>query len=59
LNVIIDGGEVPYLHYGRGREVTVESAVTQPVQYDGDVAGTTPVTAVIQPGALAVFAPDF
>lgn len=59
LNVIIDGGEVPYLHYGRGREVTVESTVTQPVQYDGDVAGTTPVTAVIQPGALAVFAPDF
>lgn len=57
LNVVTDGGETPYLRYGRGSVVTVEAPVSQPVQYDGDLAGSTPVTAEIQPGALAVFAP--
>ncbi|MBM4186991.1 MAG: diacylglycerol kinase family lipid kinase [Gemmatimonadetes bacterium] len=57
LNFVTGGGETPYLRYGRGRVVTVEMPVPQPVQYDGDLAGVTPVTAEIQPGALAVFAP--
>ncbi|MGE0441106.1 MAG: diacylglycerol kinase family protein [Gemmatimonadales bacterium] len=57
-NVFLDTGETAYLRYARGREVTIETDPVEPVQYDGDLAGTTPVTAVIQPHVLRVMAPE-
>lgn len=55
-NVVLDTGETGYLHYARGTEVTIETDPPEPVQFDGDLAGSTPVTAVIQPGVLDVMA---
>ncbi len=57
-NVALDTGETGYLRYGRGREITIEAASPQPVQFDGDVIGETPVTAIMQPSALQVMAPE-
>lgn len=56
-NVLLEAGATNYLHYARGREVTVEASVVQMVQYDGDLAGVTPVTAAVCPGAIEVIAP--
>ena len=57
-NVVLETGETGYVRYARGREVTIEADPPEPVQFDGDLAGTTPVTAVIQPGVLRVVAPE-
>ena len=53
-NVWFETGPTPYLMYGRGHEIKIETEIVLPVQYDGEVAGTTPVTAVVVPGALRV-----
>ncbi len=57
-NVMFETGETGYLRYARGREITIEADPIEPVQFDGDLAGSTPVTAVVQPGALRVMAPE-
>ena len=41
----------------RGRTVRIESAVTCPLQVDGDPAGTTPCEFTLVPAALEVIAP--
>ncbi|MEO8449949.1 MAG: diacylglycerol kinase family protein [Gemmatimonadota bacterium] len=56
VNGWIGTGSTPYLLYARGREITVQTEVVQPVQYDGEVAGTTPVTAVVVPRSLRIMA---
>jgi YegS/Rv2252/BmrU family lipid kinase len=61
--VILDGrrariSETPYIRYARGTRFTVESETPLPVQFDGDPAGTTPITAEVMPAALAVMVPS-
>ena len=56
-NVLLETGPTPYLLHIRGTVVTVETEYPEPVQYDGDLAGLTPVTAVMEPGAIRVVAP--
>lgn len=56
-NVVIGTGPTRYLRYGRGEHITIEAAEEQPVQFDGDVAGTTPVTMRVAPRAVRVMAP--
>jgi len=56
-NVLLEASATDYLHYARGREVVVEADQVQLVQFDGDPAGTTPLTTVICPGAIDVVAP--
>jgi diacylglycerol kinase family enzyme len=56
-NVLLEAGATNYLHYTRGREVTIEAAEEQQAQFDGDLAGTTPLEAIICPGAIEVVAP--
>lgn len=56
-NVHLGTGPTPYLAHARGTVVTIETDRQEPVQYDGDVAGFTPLTAVMQPGAIRVVAP--
>jgi len=58
-NVALGTGETGYLRYGRGREITIEADSPEPVQFDGDVIGATPVTAIMQAGAIRVMAPEF
>lgn len=48
----------PRLRYHRGREVRVEAQPALSVQADGEQFGTTPFTAVVEPGALSVVVPD-
>jgi len=43
--------------YARGEVVTVETETPQPAELDGEVVGTTPFTARIQPGAMSVVMP--
>lgn len=43
--------------YARGREITVRSAVPEPVQLDGEPDGETPFTATVVPGAIRVVVP--
>jgi diacylglycerol kinase family enzyme len=57
-NVMLGTGETGYLWYARGREITIETDPPQPVQFDGDPDGETPVTAVIQPGVIRIMAPQ-
>jgi diacylglycerol kinase family enzyme len=57
-NLVLDTGSTRYLMYARGREVTIAPDEVQPVQFDGDTAGTTPFTATVVPGAIRVMAPD-
>ena len=57
-NVALDTGGTAYLRYARGTEVTIEADPPEPVQFDGDLAGETPVTAVVEPGAIRVMAPE-
>ena len=54
---LIRGRDTNRVHRIRGAEVRVESDVEQIVQADGDACGTTPFTASIVPGALAVMVP--
>ncbi len=56
-NVLLDTGETSYLFYGRGEQITIETAIPEPVQFDGDQAGITPVTTTVVPGAVRIFAP--
>ena len=57
-NVALDTGETGFLSYGRGREVTIDADSAEPVQFDGDLAGVTPVTAIMQANAIHVIAPE-
>ena len=57
-NVALDTGETGFLSYGRGREVTIDADAAEPVQFDGDVTGVTPVTAIMQANAIYVMAPE-
>ena len=43
--------------HARGRVVTVRTDPVLPMQLDGDLAGTTPFTAEVVPGAIQVIAP--
>jgi len=45
------------LYYWRGREITIEAEPEQAIWMDGEYHGSSPVTAQIVPGALAVVAP--
>jgi diacylglycerol kinase family enzyme len=56
-NVLLEAGATEYLHYDRGREITIETMETQRIQFDGDLAGFTPLTTTICPGAIDVVAP--
>ena len=56
-NVVLGTGPTAYLASARGCEITIVSEQVQPVQFDGDVAGTTPVTVTVAPGALRVMVP--
>jgi diacylglycerol kinase family enzyme len=47
----------PYVIRLRGREVEIETDPPLPVQFDGDVAGETPVRLEMMPGALQVVVP--
>jgi diacylglycerol kinase (ATP) len=47
----------PYVTRLRGRQVTIEAEPALPVQFDGDVDGTTPVSIDMMPGALDVVVP--
>ncbi len=49
-----DGG---FVAHARGREIRVEAAVPEPVQIDGDVAGSTPLVVTVVPLALDVCIP--
>ncbi len=44
--------------HARGKVVTVSTATPVPMQYDGDLAGTTPFTAEVVPGAIQVMIPQ-
>jgi diacylglycerol kinase (ATP) len=45
------------LYYWRGREITIEAQPEQAIWMDGEYHGSSPVTAQVAPGALAVVAP--
>ena len=52
----IDGDSIRHM---RGREISVHADPQRPVELDGEVAGVTPFTASIVPGALSVLVPAF
>jgi diacylglycerol kinase family enzyme len=41
----------------RAREVSIEARPPQPVELDGDLRGTTPVRAIVEPGAVTIIVP--
>jgi diacylglycerol kinase (ATP) len=43
--------------HARGKVVSITTAAPVPMQYDGDLAGSTPFTAEVVPGAIQVMAP--
>ncbi len=45
------------IEFARGEVVEVETETPQPAELDGEVVGTTPFTARIQPGAMSVVMP--
>jgi predicted protein tyrosine phosphatase len=47
----------PLLLHWQGREITVEADPPQPVIFDGDPRGETPITIVVRPQALTVLVP--
>jgi diacylglycerol kinase family enzyme len=53
-NVVLGTGPPAYLQYARGEQITIESATVQPVQFDGDLAGTTPAVIRVVPRAIRV-----
>jgi diacylglycerol kinase family enzyme len=53
-NVALGTGPTAYLQYARGEHITIESAKVQPVQFDGDRAGTTPAVIRVVPKAVRV-----
>jgi diacylglycerol kinase (ATP) len=56
-NVMVGTGPTSYLAYARGRQVQIEAEAPMPVQYDGDLAGETPVAADVVPNAIQVMVP--
>jgi YegS/Rv2252/BmrU family lipid kinase len=58
LGVVLEwmaaGGRSGRVRYARGRVVSVDMEPAQPVQLDGEAAGTTPFTAELLPGALRI-----
>jgi diacylglycerol kinase (ATP) len=56
-NVVVGTGPTSYLSYARGREIRVEPAAPLPVQFDGDLAGWTPLAIGVAPRALRVMVP--
>jgi len=46
-----------FVAHARGREIRIEAAHPEPVQLDGDLAGTTPLSATVVPRALDVCVP--
>ncbi|HKV73569.1 MAG TPA: diacylglycerol kinase family protein [Gemmatimonadales bacterium] len=46
-----------FVAHARGREIRIEAAHPEPVQLDGDLAGTTPLSATVVPRALDVCIP--
>jgi diacylglycerol kinase family enzyme len=59
MDVIVVGlkkGNRLFQHW-QGRQITIEVDPPQPVQIDGEMAGETPVSAGIMPGALKVLVP--
>ncbi|MBL8145256.1 MAG: NAD(+)/NADH kinase [Anaerolineae bacterium] len=55
--LIVSNQEGSGLYSWRGSEVTIEATPDRPVWADGEHLGSTPVTAVVIPGALSVIAP--
>jgi diacylglycerol kinase (ATP) len=51
------GGNDRRIRHIPGRKVLVESEESQPVQLDGESAGTTPFTAEVTPGGISVILP--
>lgn len=51
------GGLDTYVGHARGREVTVDTDPSQPVQLDGEPGGSTPFTARVVPGAIRIMVP--
>jgi diacylglycerol kinase family enzyme len=45
------------VQHWQAREIAIEADPPQPVQVDGEMAGDTPVSARIMPGALMVLVP--
>jgi diacylglycerol kinase family enzyme len=43
--------------YARGKVISISSDTVQPVELDGETGGTTPFTAEVVPGAIAVIVP--
>jgi diacylglycerol kinase (ATP) len=43
--------------HARGKVISISTAAPVPMQYDGDLAGSTPFTAEVVPGAIQVMAP--
>lgn len=56
-NVVVGTGPTRYLWYARGREIRIEPAEVLPVQFDGDVAGATPLAITAVPKAIGVLVP--
>lgn len=48
----------PAVRHFRARRIVIDAAQPLPVQLDGDLAGTTPVTLEVTPSALRVLAPN-
>jgi diacylglycerol kinase (ATP) len=44
-------------YYRQGREITIDTDPDQPVWFDGEYLGRTPVTVTILPGALPIVVP--
>jgi len=45
------------VQYARGHEVRIEATPARPVQLDGELAGSTPLVAVVMPAAIKVLVP--
>lgn len=56
-NVVVGTGPTRYLTYARGSEIRIEADEVLPVQFDGDVAGTTPLAIQAVPRSLSVMVP--
>ena len=50
-------GVAGFVGHAQGRSIKVETAAPVPMQYDGDLAGTTPFVAEVVPAAVRVLAP--
>jgi diacylglycerol kinase (ATP) len=48
----------PYLRYERGKQIEIHADPPLPVEFDGDISGTTPFIAEVRPLALNVLIPS-